>query len=85
MKRVPQPELDYPGRDGRYHHGGSPFTGVVYTLFPTGELSAEEEYRDGLPEGRHLWTFAASGACRPTTTRPSGRCAGIVLQPDGPT
>jgi hypothetical protein len=53
VKRVPDAELDYPGGDGRYYHGGEPFTGVSFTTYPAGELESETEWRDGAEWGRH--------------------------------
>ncbi|HZT79025.1 MAG TPA: hypothetical protein VFA26_02285, partial [Gemmataceae bacterium] len=51
--RVSEKELVYPGHDGRYHYDGRPFTGIAYTLYPSGELKWETEYRDGVPWGYH--------------------------------
>ena len=71
MKRVLEKELDYPGRDARYHHGGRPFHGIVYSLFQTGKLERETEYRDGVPWGLD-WTFRPDGVVEREGTHAAG-------------
>ena len=60
MRRVPEGELDYPGDDGLYYHGGEPFTGAAFRGGGAGMLS-EEEYRDGMAWGA-CRSWHASGA-----------------------
>lgn len=48
MERVPDEELEEQARDGRCHHRGTRFTGVGFSLYPTGELKSEAEFREGL-------------------------------------
>jgi hypothetical protein len=55
VKRVPVSELDYPGEDGLYYHGGEPFTGVAFDRAGRG-LRTEAEYRGGLSWGTvRIW------------------------------
>ncbi len=58
VERVPDDELVEQAPDGRCHHRGARFTGLGFSLHPTGELAVEDEYRDGL-----LW--GTRRRCRP--------------------
>lgn len=42
------------GRDGLHYFEAAPFTGVAYSLAPSGAVVSEIEYRDGLRSGRCL-------------------------------
>ncbi|GEM_PF-1984986 len=49
MARVPANEVSY-AEDGFYYRDRELFTGVTFTVYPTGEARSEVEYRDG-----HRW------------------------------
>jgi antitoxin component YwqK of YwqJK toxin-antitoxin module len=51
MIRIPSSELEYDPKAGTYLRGGEPFTGTAYTLYPSGALEAESEFRYGLSWG----------------------------------
>jgi MORN repeat variant len=76
MTRVLSRELDYPGRDGLYYHEGQPFTGVSYTVYPTGEVQSESEWRGGAEDGCHR-DYTREGAIAEEGTYRSGFRHGV--------
>ena len=60
MERVREADLDYPGDDGLYYHGGEPFTGVAVS-YDGARIQAEVKYREGVGWGVSR-TWHASGA-----------------------
>jgi hypothetical protein len=51
MERVPSEDIEEGFPDNRCYHDGVPFTGIGYSLYPTGELESECAYRDGIEDG----------------------------------
>ncbi len=64
MLRIPRKQLRFEtvnvGPNGNWLHDGRPFTGVAYTLAPGGEISSEQEFREGLRWGP-VWERYRSG------------------------
>lgn len=55
MTRIESSRLDYDAESGRHTLQGVPFTGVVFSAWPNGQLESESELRDGLN-----WGFSRS-------------------------
>ena len=55
MTRIESSRLEYDAESARHTLDGVPFTGVVFSVWPNGQLESESELRDGLN-----WGFSRS-------------------------
>jgi antitoxin component YwqK of YwqJK toxin-antitoxin module len=51
MMRVLHDDLEYEPTDGLYYYDNTPFTGMVYAIYPDGSMEYEGEYREGVSWG----------------------------------